>query len=478
MSTDNENSVSDNGIKRKLDHIEENGNGVAKKIKLVKEQEAGVLLFSGLTNYEDRNDPKLTKNPSVIWSPQRFETLENIRIKNISSGPVSYFFYAVTENGKVYSCGLNQKGQLGLGDCKTQTNPMLMQALSGYNVVAVATGRQHGLILTDAGDVFACGDNSSGQCGIGNKKDIVTEPTKLDYSGPPIVEVACGAEFSLILNEDGEMYSFGHPLYGQLGNGSESKELVRSNKEVFHFTYSPTLITSFIEKDPDCKDIISHGQPQVVKIACGVNHSCAIDDKQRVFTWGFGGYGRLGHSDTRNEFVPRLMRCWYRITGRSDGGILDVACGGQFTLVKTIAAKCTFMFGQYKISGEANMYPKMVDDLQGWNVRCIACNQYGYIACADDSVIASQPSPAYGTMGMGEKVKSSAAPKIVSTLDNLYCIKVGLGLMHSLYIVRDESDREKATIKKFPTMKLEDVAVKPAADNKSKKKTTKGKKKK
>jgi len=32
----------------------------------------------------------------------------------------------------------------------------------------------------------------------------------------------------------------------------------------------------------------------IADIACGNNHSLAIDDKGRVYSWGFGGYGRYG----------------------------------------------------------------------------------------------------------------------------------------------------------------------------------------
>ena len=31
------------------------------------------------------------------------------------------------------------------------------------------------------------------------------------------------------------------------------------------------------------------------------------DSKDRVFTWGFGGYGRLGHQQPKDEHVPRLV---------------------------------------------------------------------------------------------------------------------------------------------------------------------------
>jgi alpha-tubulin suppressor-like RCC1 family protein len=33
----------------------------------------------------------------------------------------------------------------------------------------------------------------------------------------------------------------------------------------------------------------------IVKIACGHNHTIALDDKGAAFTWGNGNYGKLGH---------------------------------------------------------------------------------------------------------------------------------------------------------------------------------------
>lgn len=40
---------------------------------------------------------------------------------------------------------------------------------------------------------------------------------QIRYKGPPIVKVACGADFSMILDCKGALYSFGSPEYGQLG---------------------------------------------------------------------------------------------------------------------------------------------------------------------------------------------------------------------------------------------------------------------
>ena len=33
-----------------------------------------------------------------------------------------------------------------------------------------------------------------------------------------------------------------------------------------------------------------------------------MDSKKRVFSWGFGGYGRLGHADNKDEMVPRQIK--------------------------------------------------------------------------------------------------------------------------------------------------------------------------
>ena len=66
--------------------------------------------------------------------------------------------------------------------------------------------------------------------------------------------------------------------------------------------------------------------PNIKKISCGPNHTVAVDENNKVdadthqfetfthlqaFSWGFGGYGRLGHSETADELV------------RTDSGLLS-----------------------------------------------------------------------------------------------------------------------------------------------------------
>ena len=57
-----------------------------------------------------------------------------------------------------------------------------------------------------------------------------------------------------------------------------------------------------------------------------------------------------------------------------------------------------YMWGQYNSSKEANMYPKPIADLSGWNVRSLACGTKGWMLAADESVIGCCPSPGFGEL--------------------------------------------------------------------------------
>lgn len=50
-----------------------------------------------------------------------------------------------------------------------------------------------------------------------------------------------------------------------------------------------------------------------------------LDSQKRVFSWGFGGYGRLGHAEQKDEMVPRLVKL-FDFPGR---GATQIYCGYQ-----------------------------------------------------------------------------------------------------------------------------------------------------
>ena len=48
-----------------------------------------------------------------------------------------------------------------------------------------------------------------------------------------VVQVACGAEFSMLLDEEGGVWSFGHPENGTLGHNDDGKFMQKANKVEF-----------------------------------------------------------------------------------------------------------------------------------------------------------------------------------------------------------------------------------------------------
>lgn len=119
---------------------------------------------------------------------------------------------------------------------------------------------------------------------------------QLAYKGKPVSKLACGAEFSMIVDCAGSLYSFGFPQYGQLGHNTEAKYFASGNKLAYRCEYSPKKVNYFIEKSRD-NHILPVESVYITDVACGINHTVAVDKKNRCFSWGFGGYGRLGHSE-------------------------------------------------------------------------------------------------------------------------------------------------------------------------------------
>lgn len=96
-------------------------------------------------------------------------------------------------------------------------------------------------------------------------------------------------------------------------------------------------------------------------------------------------------------------------------GVCSVTCGSTFSLAITDLGGL-FLFGQTKRTGEANMYPKPVHDLTGWNIHHVAAGFTSIIIAADDSVISWGGAPTYGELGLGDFTKSTSVPKEVTIL--------------------------------------------------------------
>ncbi|XP_054373118.1 protein RCC2 isoform X3 [Molothrus ater] len=403
------------------------------RIKLEGSKSRGQLLIFGATNWDLIGRKEVPKQQAAyrnlgqnLWGPHRYGSLGGLRVRSVVSGPCAAHSLLITAEGKLWSWGRNEKGQLGHGDTKRVEAPRPIEALGSEAIVAAACGRNHTLALTESGSVFAFGENKLGQLGLGNQTDAVPSPTQILYNGQPISKLGCGAEFSMVMDCKGNLYSFGCPEYGQLGHNSDGKFIARAQRIEYDCELLPRRVALFVERTKDGQ-VLPVPNVVVRDVACGANHTLVLDSQKRVFSWGFGGYGRLGHAEQKDEMVPRLVKL-FDFPGR---GAAQIYAGYTCSFAVSETGGL-FFWGATNTSRESTMYPKAVQDLCGWKIRSLACGKSSVIVAADESTISWGPSPTFGELGYGDhKPKSSTAAQEVKTLDGIYTEQVAMGYSHS-----------------------------------------------
>ena len=125
---------------------------------------------------------------------------------------------ALCADGSVLAWGANTYGQLGLGSVAPQRLPTRVPAPTG--VRQVAAGAQHSLFLTEAGHAYACGRGLRGQLGCGGAVKCHTAPHVVKaLAGYGVVSVCAGGDVSVFTTSNGEMWACGDNTTGVLGLG-------------------------------------------------------------------------------------------------------------------------------------------------------------------------------------------------------------------------------------------------------------------
>ncbi|MEW6447431.1 MAG: stalk domain-containing protein [Bacillota bacterium] len=215
---------------------------------------------------------------------------------------------AVKSDGTVWAWGNNSRGQLGIGSWDYEdihSVPVQVKNLTG--IIAVAAGESHSLALKEDGTVWAWGSNSSGQLGDGTVLDSppYCRCNPVQVAGlRNIIAISAGGNHNLALDRDGTVWAWGLNVNGQLGDGTDG----------------PGNIKSIPQKVPNLVD--------VVQISAGTDHSMALKKDGSVWTWGSNSRGQIGDGSgglSRHRSSP------YQVKGLPE--VREIAAGGAVSTI-------------------------------------------------------------------------------------------------------------------------------------------------
>lgn len=246
--------------------------------------------------------------------PELMAELKKDKIIQIASG--ENVSLALNNMGKIYIWGSFRYKQKSSFRSSVKSSYLLPNRVySKEFFVQLASGSFHHLAVSRKNELFTWGLNNYGQLGYEAEENVAI-PRKVPLpDGIKIKQVAGGFHHSMLLTEDGKVYSWGRGDYGQLGHGNTENVTEPKSIEVFENLPSDN---------------------RVIQISCGDNHSIAVTEQGDVYTWGFGEMCQLGHGPDEDKNVPWKINNTHEkslLTGRK---VLIAKGGGQHTLFVTI----------------------------------------------------------------------------------------------------------------------------------------------
>jgi alpha-tubulin suppressor-like RCC1 family protein len=191
--------------------------------------------------------------------------MAGVRVRSVAAGAIHSL--ALGWDGRVYSWGENDYGQLGHGDTLPRPSPALMESLEG--VCGIAAAWDHILDMTPSGAIFSWGNSFL--------RPILVE----GFGGVRLRRVVAGASEAYAIGQAGELFSWGDGSCGTLGHG-------------------------------DCQDQASLKRVEVLRdvrvssVSAGVGHVLALAEDRLVYAWGENkDRALLGNPHGEKQLLPK-----------------------------------------------------------------------------------------------------------------------------------------------------------------------------
>ncbi|KAH9260756.1 hypothetical protein BASA81_001223 [Batrachochytrium salamandrivorans] len=348
-------------------------------------------------------------------------------------------FLVLQHDGQVFGVGFNSQGQLGLS---TTTNAPLPQAmLSVTNASDVSAGTYHSCLIDQGSKVRCTGFNANYQLGDGTntEKHMLVPALGLDsgieevncgYSGScarmtsgkaqcwgyfasvtrtspvnitlpgGIQSISLGYGHACLVEVGGKLYCMGYNAYGQLGTGNKTDQ--------------PTPI-----------QVVGLAAENIVSVACGYFHTCAVNKAGAMFCWGTYTNGQLGNPTVISN-SPNPVQ----VTGITSGAAS--AWAGWYNSFALMQNGTVWSFGKdnYGVFGTGSKGNQPVPIVFGQGVSGVVEIRGGYITTCvllQNDRVWCMGYNQFGQLGVGEGTTysftlvemqlPSSAPTAEPTLD-------------------------------------------------------------
>ncbi len=208
----------------------------------------------------------------------------------VKASPGRWNTCVLLANDEVRCWGRSYEGANGYGNTSTQgyyeNATALDLNLTTEEVVDIVGGGYHHCALLDSGDLKCWGGQSDGPGllgyahtnAIGDNEDTSALPI-INFGGDKVSQVAASNTTTCVVHTNKKARCFGANESGQLGQGHTNN--IGDDEHPGSVPYIPI-------------------EGNVVQIAPGNHHTCALLETGAVTCWGFGGQGRLGSKSTDN----------------------------------------------------------------------------------------------------------------------------------------------------------------------------------
>nr|XP_020464194.1 regulator of chromosome condensation [Monopterus albus] len=409
--------------KRKSDTAVEDDKG-SKKVKVSHRshcKEAGQVLVLGLNDVGQLGlgeEIAQRKKPALLSLPEKI-------VQVIAGGMHTV---CLSDTGHVYTFGCNDEGALGRDTTEEGSEMVPGQVTVEEKVVQVSAGDSHTAALTEDGTVYIWGAfrDNNGVIGLLDSMKGSPVPAKVPMT-EAVVKIASGNDHLVLVTQEGNLYTSGNAEQGQLGRVPEQFSNRGGRKGLGRLLVP--------------QQVKVKGKVHFTDAFCGAYLTFAVSEEGHVYGFGLSNYHQLGTKTTKTLFVPVKLTCfrnsttsWVDFSGGQHHTLCLDAEGQVYSLGRADYGRLGLGQG-----AEETSEPKHVTGMEP--ASRVACGaSVSYAVTRQGSVYAW----GMGTnlqLGTGEEEDEWSPMRMTGNqLENRTVLMVSSGGQHTVLLVKDKQE--------------------------------------